>query len=386
MKKNNQETPLLSVIVPVYNTEEYLNRCMESITNQTYKNLDIVLVDDGSTDRSGQICDLWAKKDKRVKVCHKDNGGLVSARKEGVLLSKGIYIAHLDSDDWIELEMYEEMIQLATKNDADVVTSGIIRDYANHTVVEQEAILPGVYRGKHLREELWPNIVDVNHFFKTNLNIHITNKLFRRELLLKHQMELPNSVKIGEDAAVVYPVLFDATCIVVSGKCYYHYVIHQSSMMNAKSNSENGCDDIEHLFLKRIDEKSSNIMNIGQQLSTVIQYIRLFENPDKAIKIQDNRVVPFTNLVQGNKVIIYGAGRVGTRVHESLCKTDFCDVVGWCDKIVTGQVISLDDALSYNFDRIIIAILITDIADEVEKLLMDKGISKEQICRMGMNE
>ena len=97
--------PLISVIVPIYNTELYLDKCMQSILNQTYRNLEIILVDDGSTDNSSQMCDLYAGKDSRIRVIHKENGGQSSARNVGLNVCTGDYISFVDSDDWIELDM-----------------------------------------------------------------------------------------------------------------------------------------------------------------------------------------------------------------------------------------------------------------------------------------
>ena len=106
---------MLSIIVPVYNVEKYIGKCIESIVNQTYKDLEIILVDDGSTDNSGKICDEWARKDKRIKVIHKKNGGLSDARNAGLDICTGDYIGFVDSDDYIELNMYEDLlIQMMT--------------------------------------------------------------------------------------------------------------------------------------------------------------------------------------------------------------------------------------------------------------------------------
>lgn len=111
----------ISVIVPVYNVEDYLEECINSILGQTYKNLEIILVDDGSTDNSSKICDIYEKKDKRIKVIHKENGGLSSARNEGLKYRTGEYISFVDSDDFIDKTMYEKLYSAIKKYDADVV-------------------------------------------------------------------------------------------------------------------------------------------------------------------------------------------------------------------------------------------------------------------------
>ena len=115
-----KKVPLISVIIPVYNVEKYLNRCVQSVCNQTYHNLEIILVDDGSTDNSGKLCDEWAVKDLRIKVIHKDNGGLSSARNIGLDNAKGEYIGYVDSDDWIDMEMYSYLWTILKSYQVDV--------------------------------------------------------------------------------------------------------------------------------------------------------------------------------------------------------------------------------------------------------------------------
>lgn len=125
------EQPLISVIIPCYNVERYLDRCMESVVNQTYRNLEIILVDDGSPDRSGAMCDLWAEKDSRVKVIHKSNGGLGFARNSGMEIARGEYIAFIDSDDFIDTRMYEILMSKALENNADIVYCGHSKQLSN---------------------------------------------------------------------------------------------------------------------------------------------------------------------------------------------------------------------------------------------------------------
>ena len=116
------ENPLISVIVPIYNVEEYLNRCVESIVNQTYQKLEIILVDDGSPDNCPRMCDDWAKKDSRIKVIHKENGGLSDARNAGMKITTGEYISFIDSDDYIETCMIEILYEAIKKYDCDIAS------------------------------------------------------------------------------------------------------------------------------------------------------------------------------------------------------------------------------------------------------------------------
>ena len=120
--------PLLSVIVPVYNTKKYLRECVDSILAQTYKNYEIILVDDGSTDGSAEVCDEYADKYDVISVIHKENCGLLHTRKVGFLAAKGIYISYIDSDDFIEPEMYEYMMSKIIENNAEIATCNIVFD------------------------------------------------------------------------------------------------------------------------------------------------------------------------------------------------------------------------------------------------------------------
>ena len=123
----------ISVIVPIYNSEDYIDRCVRSIVEQSYKNIEIILVDDGSTDNSSMMCDEWAKNDKRVKVIHKENGGVSSARNEGLKIAKGDYISFVDSDDYIDKKMIEKMLNQMEKGNTDLV---ICNYEPNHDFVD----------------------------------------------------------------------------------------------------------------------------------------------------------------------------------------------------------------------------------------------------------
>lgn len=119
-----EKQDLISIIVPIYNVENYIDRCVESITNQSYKNLEIILVDDGSTDSSGEKCDIWATRDRRIMVIHKENGGVGNARNAGMSYANGEWIGFVDSDDFVEPEMYEALYWGCVDNGADLCMIG----------------------------------------------------------------------------------------------------------------------------------------------------------------------------------------------------------------------------------------------------------------------
>jgi glycosyltransferase involved in cell wall biosynthesis len=215
--------PDISIIVPIYKVEQYLDNCIESIVKQTYSSLEIILVNDGSPDNCGVICDNWALKDKRIKVVHKNNGGLVSARKAGLDIATGDYVAYVDGDDWIEPTMFESMIEVGKKNDADITICGFIEERDLWSKKIDNVVASGVYVGNK-KNELLSKAIYSGHFFEFGLYPAVWNKLFKREILKINQYAVSNNIKMGEDAACTFPALIDADCICVMESSYlYHY-------------------------------------------------------------------------------------------------------------------------------------------------------------------
>ena len=175
----------LSVIVPVYNVEQYLERCVDSILNQTVKELEIILVDDGSTDNSGSMCDAYAAEHANIRVHHKSNGGLTTAWKAGLELATGRYVGFVDSDDWIDADMYERMLTLAEQEDADVTVCGLVFDFEDPKIPKRNEISnfkKEVY-GRANLEALFPTLINDGYFFGRTLQPARVTKLFRRSLL-----------------------------------------------------------------------------------------------------------------------------------------------------------------------------------------------------------
>ncbi len=206
---------LISIIVPVYRTEQYLDRCIESIVSQTYKNLEIILVDDGSPDNCPQMCDEWAKKDNRIKVIHKENGGVASARNTGIENSTGEYIGFVDGDDYIEIDMYKTLIENLELSNAEISVCGYhINDEtdvnANIRDVSQFDALKKICMGDYKYGVLW-------------------NKLYKREVV--NGIKMP-SLKCCEDLLFNYYTFKNAKIIVECDSKLYHYMQNESSIVH----------------------------------------------------------------------------------------------------------------------------------------------------------
>lgn len=225
-----EKTPLISVIVPVYNVEPFLARCLDSILGQTWRNLEILLVDDGSEDNSGSICDRYAQNDSRIRVIHKANGGLSSARNAGLDAASGAYIGFVDSDDWIEPDMYATMLGLLEKYEANLVCAGRY-DVDGDTGEKTVGLCP-------VREECVGGVTLAGRIFLfDNCDSSACDKLYRRELL--EGMRYPVG-RVCEDMPVTYRIALKAERAVFCPKPLYYYFhrcgsISQSTRITEKT-------------------------------------------------------------------------------------------------------------------------------------------------------
>ncbi len=222
--------PKLSVIVPIYNTEQYLKKCIDSILGQTYRDFELILVDDGSGDASPEICDAYGEMDSRVKVIHKENGGQTSARKEGVRLSKGEFLAFVDSDDWIEGNMFEAMISAQERTGADIIIEDYYIDNERGLFLQSHCIEKKQYDRKEMEDKVLPRLLfdRERHYF--GLDPILVNKIFRKTLFLPLQNAVKEGFPIGEDAAVFIPYMMKANSCVILNTSHYHYIENPESI------------------------------------------------------------------------------------------------------------------------------------------------------------
>lgn len=223
--------PELTIIVPIYNGEKYLNKCIDSILSQTYTDFELVLVNDGSTDASLSICERYAEADSRVVVYHKENGGLVAARKSGLSLAKGEYIGYVDCDDYIEADMYENLMSVAKKDGADIVAGDIIIDHITHSKVEKGNIPSGFYDFHRLQTEVVPKMLISSGFVKYGLIPGVVVKVTRRSVLEKAMPYVDDDITIGEDVAITAFCIMNCTSLSVIDSASYHYIQYENSMV-----------------------------------------------------------------------------------------------------------------------------------------------------------
>lgn len=221
----------VSIIVPIYNVENYLERCVESLINQTFSNLEIILVNDGSPDKSPLICDEYKEKDERIKVIHKVNGGLSDARNAGLKVSTGEYIIFVDSDDYIELNLVEEAIKVAEKNNSDVVIWGYYADFVDEKekLISSNKIkaLNGSFETSRLK-----NIPISNE--TVNLLGYAWNKLYKSQVIKKNNNYFEKGISLVEDIVFNGQVLKNAEIVSFIELPLNHYMQRPTETLGSK--------------------------------------------------------------------------------------------------------------------------------------------------------
>ena len=241
------DNPLISVIVPVYNAEKYLRSCIESILKQTYRGIELILVDDGSKDNSLAICNEYTMNpDISVRVIHQTNSGSSIARKTGIVAAHGKYIGFVDADDYIAENMYESMLARAEDHNADIVMCGITYLSGNGAVPLQSRIPSGEYKGERLEELKATAGMDGIKPAESVISPSLCNKIIRYEIIVKHMQDIDERLSMGDDWAVSYPCLWDAKSLVVMDECFYYYCYNNEGI--TKSYNEHMWRDIGQLF------------------------------------------------------------------------------------------------------------------------------------------
>lgn len=241
---------MVSVIVPVYNVKSYLRKCLDSIVNQTYKELEILVIDDGSTDGCGQICDEYAKKDSRIKVFHTENKGLSCARNLGLDEAQGEWIGFADSDDWIEPDMYECLLGRAVETGADVVECGVYREYPGKRIEDQRQ-----------KREL-SGLDAVYALLRRELTNTVWNKMWKKECF--KNIRFPEG-RVYEEWATTYKVFSSCNCVCSMDICLYHYFQRRGSLsrthnMNNLVGRWLSCKEQLDFLWNTVDEAARSIL------------------------------------------------------------------------------------------------------------------------------
>lgn len=381
----------VSIIVPVYNTEPYLRRCLESIRNQTLQDIEIICVDDGSTDKSPEILDAYAQEDSRIRVLHKANEGLVAARKTGIQAATGMYAGYVDSDDWIDSDMYECLYQTASGTNADLVTCGYFLE-GNYTTIHLDNVEEGFYpkeRMPYLRDH---TIYKLERK-ETGIRGGLWCKLFKTELLKKVQGSIPDSISIAEDKVCLLTYILECTSVYVRKKPLYHWCIRQNSMSHESRNSYLLKVQSVYDYLTILYEHP-NFSELMRCQAEIYLVELLFLGINKRMGFQNKNMLwidPYwmEQLPENAKIILYGAGELGEKYRKQMrtredLKYLFCVDENYKElsrkEFPVESPRKMDDC---DFDYIVITVKNREKAMKIREELLGRKIKEEKIiwCR-----
>lgn len=279
---------LVSVLVPVYNAERFLQPCVDSLLHQTYANIEIVLVDDGSTDESGKICDEYAMNDNRVKVVHKTNAGVSEARITAFENSRGSYIAFVDADDYVATNYIEAMLKAATEHQADIVSCNLLKVNGNRTIKESHS-MEGLYDRQQIREAMQTCLLYDKQTRTNGMTIYLWSKLIRREYVAKG-LEYGRGIWFGEDQIALFCMLYEIERLYVMQDRLYYYVQHEAQvtrryhpsmwLTNIECWKRYRMLDREHLIDEQLNLRIWKSINriVFQRMTTVVDKYKDFRS------------------------------------------------------------------------------------------------------------
>lgn len=323
----------ISVIVPIYNTEAYLSQCIQSIRNQTYENIEIILVNDGSTDDSRRICEEAKGQDGRVHVIDKSNGGPASARKEGIKRASGDYVCFVDSDDWVEEDMCQGYRDILRRYDADIVVSGFLGESGEDVRVMTQLLEEGYYRLDEMPSAFITDIIFDKKVDRGIVTPSLWGKCFRRDIVKKNILSMDDTIRNGEDGGVWIPTLLDAKGLYSSEKCWYHYRARELSQSRTVADDYFEKTGILHRHLVSecsVRQADECIFYSIERYTEVL--IRNGVLKRSGIKINRKWLFPYEAVESDSAIIVYGAGDVGISYHRQLLANGYCKVVMMVDK------------------------------------------------------
>ncbi len=402
---------MVSVIVPAYNTEKYIGRCLRSILDQTFEDIEVIVINDGSTDDTLDVINAIADEDRRISVISQENHGLVYSRKQGILRASGEYVLFVDSDDYIDSSMVEELVKVADANDADAVFSGsYLHVVGGLNSASQEMRLldavdaegtdreiynfyeSGVYEGERLRE-LKDKLFCAEDYCTMAVLPYLWNKLWKISAIKEHVLSCDEQLKVGEDVAIGFPAILTAEKIVIIEEAFYHYCQYPDSMMRGNRDEGAEYDNAIRLYkflLKKGKELgASDAFCTGLDRLLVNQlFTRCYEKTNAILGSEG--LLGFIDKLP-DEIVIYGAGELGKAVYCYV--KDRCHVKAWIDagydyyRKLGYPVESIEDFQFEESDEVIVAVFNTRAVSAIEKSLISKGVNKGKIhCFCGFDD
>lgn len=387
-------TNKVSIIIPVYNTAEYLPECLDSILGQTMKDIEIICVDDGSTDGSSDVLDEYALKDDRIQIIHKANGGPTSARKVGVQVANGQYIGFVDSDDWINENMYELLYQEARNYQVDMVTCGFFLE-GNYTTMYMDTVPEGLYAGENmqtLREKAIYNLEKKSSGLKASL----CYKLFKKDLICDAQYKVPDEITMADDKMCLLTALLECNSVYVCHKALYHYRIRANSIVHSGSAEYLLKVYAVYKYMQSLFDHQFFTKDMRWQAEIYITEL-LYKGINTLLGFENKNLLwidPYwlDKIPINAKIILYGAGELGKKYRKQLQSRENLQYITCIDfsyeRLNCEEfVVESPDVISdYEYDYVVITIKNPQKAQGIRMDLQQMGIAGDKILWFDQTE
>ena len=384
----------VSVIVPVFNSERYLRQCLDSLVNQNLQEIEIICVNDGSTDGSAGILDEYAEQYTNIKVIHKENGGVVSARRSGEAAAEGAYIGYVDSDDWTDPEMYERLYHCAMVNKAELVASGYYLE-GNYTSELYDGVDGGFY-GEDNIQNLRENTIYCMQKKDVGVRAPLCCKLFSRKLLERVPIPVPEDMDMSEDKLQILACILECHSVYVLKEAYYHYRINATSATHSENPFYLQCVDRMYQYIRKLYPHPCFTPVMRQQAELYIMEM-LLAGINTRLGFQTRNLLWFDPywleaIPAGSRIVLYGSGEAGRKYRTQLLAKEIHIYAGCIDfeyerlQDEVLQIQSPETLSSTEYDYIVITIKNPAKAEEIRKKLEDLGVEPSSILWFSQRE
>ena len=381
----------ISVVVPFFGGEEFVEPCLESILSQTHRNLELILVNDGSPDRTGEICDCYAAVDRRIRVIHQVNAGLVRARKIGVASATGPFLSFVDGDDWIGPDYLAQMYDLMASSQVDLVISGHTREFMGRYESIPPTLRPGVYSRSEIEHLVLPQAIFNGVFFHHGVSTYVWNKMFRLKEAEPLVQRIPDTIVMGEDAALTYPYLTQCQSLGILSESSYYYRQRPHSILKSIPSAEVEYARLGALahYLRQAFEGSPARETLIKQLKVYL-YALVLTRSGGILRSSATQTwsSPYRGLADHERIVVCSSGSFGHHVVNSLTQLETFEMVGWIDEDASeSQLLGLpvtpfEAVLELDFDLLLIASVDTEYCNRVAQRLTELGVLPEKISQI----
>ncbi len=381
----------IGVVVTVFNLEQYIECCLSSILQQTYQEIELVVVDDGSTDSSGAVCDRIADSDRRIKVIHQKRQGPILARLHGVEHVTAEYVTFVDGDDWLDKNLYQMIMDRQMLKETDMVCFGIFRYRGENDVYRSACIFKeGVYQKTDIEKEMIPQLFWNSESCTYGLDPSLCSKIFRKELLQKHLNNVSGlDIHYGEDIAVLYPLFLECNRITIMEECFYYHRMRKRNVIPPYYQDVQYFEKLYRLYHYLYEKFSS--CNYGEVLLRQLDYFYMYSVKLEKIKygdlvFEERYLFPFDKIEKGCRLVLYGAGEVGQTFQRQLEKTHFCQIACWVDQNYhlyhKKEIQSIESMEKVEYDCILIAVYGRETAVAIKDNLIKTGVEVSKIIML----